>query len=165
MEYRELMHKLIELCVLHRYSVGQKASAAGLYRGQPPLLDYLLKNGESAQKDIAEHLHVSPASVAVSIRRMEKNGLVTKVCDESDLRRNRISITEKGIRVLHDFHSFCLDLDRKMFSGISEPELVQLEDFLNRMTENLLDGRDRSVVKQALEMERCANSEGKGKRV
>lgn len=148
MDYKELMRKIITLSILHRYYIQQNASAAGMYAGQPRLLEYLVNNGESFQKDIAAFLHVSPASVAVSIKRMEKNGLVSRTADSEDMRRNKVVITDSGRKAIENFYNICNELDAKVFNGLSAEELISLEAVLDKMNRNLLDGRVSEDIMQ-----------------
>ena len=77
--YREIVGKLIQLNALKRISTHRAASEIGLYDGQMPLLETLERDGCLTQKALADRLHVSPASVAVSIKRMQKCGIVDKM--------------------------------------------------------------------------------------
>ena len=83
MDNRSLVHEIITLTVTHRYRVGKAASELGLYFGQPGILEYILMNNGCTQKELAEHLHVSPASVATTLKRMEKSGFFVKGFSEN----------------------------------------------------------------------------------
>ena len=155
MKNKALMRKIITLSILHRYYLQHKAVSVGLYAGQPMVLEFLLQHGESAQKDIAAHAHVSAASVAVSLKRMEKNGLIAKTADAADLRRNKVQITEKGKEALAAFQAECNDLDDKMFHNLSDNERGQLDALLSRIIDNLLEGRGEAEIAKAFEMERA----------
>ena len=69
--------------------------------GSPKILFLLMRypeDGSSApsQKELADLLRISPATVAASLKSLELCGYVTRHADEQDSRRNRISITAKG---------------------------------------------------------------------
>ena len=144
--YREIVGKLIQLNALKRISTHRAASEIGLYDGQMPLLETLERDGCLTQKALADRLHVSPASVAVSIKRMQKCGIVDKMPSEEDLRYNRVMLTDKG-----------RDLT---FAGFTLNECEQLYGYLCRMTQNLakedLEGADMITLmaKEQEEMER-----------
>lgn len=109
----------------------------GLHFGQPRILYMVMTMNGAAQKEIAERLRISPASLAVSIKRMQKVGLLEKIHDEKDLRVNKVRITDKGIKVQEGFRAEALATDRQMLSGFSSEELTQLEDYLERIYQNL----------------------------
>ena len=69
--------------------------------GSPKILFALMeypKDGVEApsQKELADRLHISPATVAASLKSLEKCGYVSRHADARDSRRNLISITPKG---------------------------------------------------------------------
>ena len=135
--YRETVHKMCRVTLLHRYRISTALSGLNIYRGQPEILGYLIENGECSQKQLADSMGVSSASVATSIKRMCKAGFVERTEDESDRRVNRIRITEKGKEVFAAGREKCNRVDSEMFKGFSESEIDAFSDFLQRITENL----------------------------
>ena len=81
---KNVSKKLHDLEFCRHYVVRRALKDSGVYFGQPPILDYLAKNGTGTQNEIAKALYVSPASVSVSLRRMQKAGLIEKAADETD---------------------------------------------------------------------------------
>lgn len=145
--YRETVHKMCRVTLLHRYRISTALSGLNIYRGQPEILGYLIENGECSQKNLADSMGVSSASVATSIKRMCKAGLVERAEDESDRRINRIRITEKGREIFAVGREKCNKVDSEMFKGFSESEIDEFSDFLQRITENLsADGLSEKEV-------------------
>ena len=146
MEYREIVREINKLNLIHRILIHRLAAKSDLYMGQFPLLEFVKNNNLCTQKDIADFLSTSQPSVATSVKRMEKNGLLKKVNDENDLRCNRISITKKGEEALSERREDFDELDKKMFKGFSQEELVKLNEFIVRLSNNLSDGefKDRN---------------------
>jgi len=107
---------------------------------QPALLAALASapNGVAdSQKVLAEMLHVTPATITVSLRSMQRNGYVTKQVDEADQRRKRIILTEKGKQASKLLIGFSNLLDSDMYKGFSDEERALCSQFFLRMTENL----------------------------
>ena len=48
------------------------------------------------QKELADALHSAPATIAASLKVLERQGYVARRIDEKDSRRNRVAITRKG---------------------------------------------------------------------
>ena len=138
--YRETVHKMCRVTLMHRYRISTALSGLNIYRGQPELLGFLLENGECSQKQLAESVGVSAASIATSIKRMCKAGFVERTEDESDRRINRIRITEKGRDVFAAGREKCNRVDTQMFKGFSDGEIDAFSEFLQRITENLSEG-------------------------
>ncbi len=153
MNYREMVHKLISTSLIHRYHITKAAQKAGLYYGQPMILEFISKNVLCTQKELADNLHISPASVATSIKRLEKSGYVSRVADSEDTRKNRLSLTESGLKVLKDFRNICDETDKEMFRGFSKEECEQLCNYLERLysnldTENLTNCQLKAEIKK-----------------
>lgn len=121
-------HMLTILSVLERYN---------LHAGQPRILHTVADMDGASQKDIADKLQISPASLAMSIKRMCKAGLVEKVASETDLRTNKIKITPKGMQMHVDCMKACAQADQKMIEGLSEQEIEQFGDILSRIYNNM----------------------------
>lgn len=136
-DLRNIIRQFNLLSCVHRYYISKASSNCGVYRGQPPIMDYLTEHGESTQRDIADALRISPASVAVSVKRMVKAGLLEKTADENDLRFNKIKMTPKGKAVNRACCEEFGSIDRQMFTGFSEEELGQFSEYLRRIYDNL----------------------------
>ena len=136
-DLREIIRQFNTLSCVHRYYISKTASSFGVYRGQPRMLEYLTEHGESTQRDIAEAMHITPASVAVSVKRMAKAGLVEKTADENDLRFNKIKITPKGEEINRACRAEFDKTDEQMFRGFSPQEIQQFSSYLERIYKNL----------------------------
>ena len=137
MNYREMVHKLISTSLIHRYHITKAAQKVGLYYGQPMILEYIKEHNLCTQKELADSLHISPASVATSIKRLEKSGFVKRSTDKEDVRKNRLSLTKEGLNILKEFRSICNETDEEMFKGFSEEECELLCNYLQRLYNNL----------------------------
>ncbi len=108
--------------------------------GQPMLLSILRSKPDGiadSQRELAEQLHVTPATVTVSLRSMERDGYVTKIVDSSDMRRKRIALTNKGREVMNKLDKVYERIGVEMFDGFSEEEEKQIADHFSRMIKNL----------------------------
>lgn len=137
LDLKELSHSFIRLECVKRFTMHNMLKDSGVYFGQPPILDFLEKNGVCTQNELAKALEVSPASIAVSIKRMQKNGVVEKIADDNDLRCNRISLTEKGREMTREMHRKFDQIDKIMFTDFDENELATLKEYLDRIYNNL----------------------------
>lgn len=123
----------------HRNIVDSKFREKGIYFGQPPILKYLSENENATQKEIAEFLHISPPSVATSLKRMEESGLVVRLENKKDARRNIVKLTKKG-KELHAFaENTFMRIDDIAYKGFTEEEMELMVTFLERMNKNITD--------------------------
>ncbi|NLV37093.1 MAG: MarR family transcriptional regulator [Clostridiaceae bacterium] len=139
---REIVGKLVKLNLLRRIELNKTATDEGLYFGQLPIIEYIINNEGCTQKEIADRLGVTPASIAISTKRMQKAGLIEKRTDENNLRCNRLSATNNGIELARTCRERANDLDKRMFKGFSEQELDAIRNSIDRMIENISDGSD-----------------------
>lgn len=134
---KELSDTLHRLGISERYIIDRLLEEKGIYFGQPPILRFLSENPNATQKDIADSLNISPASVAVSVKRMEKSGIISRETDKDDARRNNLSLTEKGVE-LEKFAKQTFDaVDSAKISGFSEEEISFMLAIIKKMTYNL----------------------------
>jgi len=110
--------------------------------GSPKILFALIRRMEQglpapSQKELAEALHISPATIAASLKSLERCGYVSRQTDEQDGRRNLISITEKGRETLCVSREVFRAVDEYMYHGFSPSERDQVEAFHRRMLQNL----------------------------
>lgn len=146
--YCDAVHNLKRTMLLHRYRITLALSGLRIYQGQPEILGYLINHGDCSQKELADSLGVSPASIATSLKRMSKAGFIERTADENDRRINRLKITDDGKKVFLAGKTECDKLDRIMFSGFSEDEIRIFSEMLTRLANNLSGGNvnDRDAI-------------------
>ena len=123
----------------HRNIVDSRFREKGIYFGQPPILKYLSENENATQKEIADYLHISAPSVATSLKRMEEAGLVVRLENKKDARKNTLKLTKKGKELFEYAENLFLSIDNVTYKGFTEEELDMLVSFLERMNNNLTE--------------------------
>lgn len=125
--------------LMRRLRCQRELTLMGLYKGQFGILDYVLRNPGCTQREIADHMAVTASSVAKSTARMQRAGLLSKNVNESNLRCNKLYITDEGERISRQTRELFDRMDLKMFEGFSEEEIGLLESFLNRIINNMAE--------------------------
>jgi DNA-binding MarR family transcriptional regulator len=92
-----------------------------------------------SQKELAEILGISAAAVTATLKKLEKEGYITRSMTDEDNRKNEIRITDKGISKLMEGRAIFESSDRTMFEGFSPEEMATLISFMERMGHNLDD--------------------------
>ncbi|MDV3426233.1 MAG: MarR family winged helix-turn-helix transcriptional regulator [Bacillota bacterium] len=141
----ELNGRLTSLHLMRRISIQKETADIGLYFGQLPILEYIKRNENCTQRELADKLQVTAASIALSTKRLQKAGLIKKIADEDNLRCNKLSITGKGLETAENGRKIFDALDVKMYQGFSEEELEDLYNYLNRLIINLT-GDERTKI-------------------
>lgn len=149
--YKEAVHRMCRVTLLHRYRISTALSGLNIYRGQPEILEYLADHGDCSQRELADFLGVSPASIATSLKRMSKAGFIERTPDEADRRVNRLRLTAKGEDIRKAGRAECNKVDETVFKGFSDEEIAAFSDMLARISENLsLDGMSEKEVMEIM---------------
>lgn len=109
----------------------------GIHPKQMPLLMQLSKKEGMSQKEISENLHISAPTVAVSMKRLEKGGLIERKSDEQDQRKIRIYLTERGRELIEKAQCQVEKSEKIIFKGFSESEKCLMKRFFDQMLANL----------------------------
>lgn len=126
-----------------------KITQIGIHPGQCALINILDKNDGRTQREIAECMHIKPPTVAVSVKRLEKIGLVEKKNDEFDMRKTRIYITEKGKELAKEIQEINVKIKEQLFNDFTEDELCMLEKLYKHMLENLEKAGNEEKLKKS----------------
>lgn len=121
-----------------RRCIEKKVNHTGVYQSQHRLLMHLNHHPNCSQVEIARELEISPAAVAVSLKKLESGGYITRETTESDNRTHRVTITPKGRSVIERSEQMFWETEKAMFEGFSEEEMQSLQQFFERIYENLL---------------------------
>ena len=147
----EQKHRIIHLMGVTdrtlKRSISKKVEKTGVYCSQPRLLMILGKHPDCSTTELGERLEISPAAVAVSLKKLEKSGFISRQCQENDNRVNQVVITEKGWKIIDLSTQYFKEMENAFLSDFSEEELKQLQSFLERMIKN---GEDyyQTLIKQ-----------------
>ena len=144
MEMRENMPGILFQSVerARKQAIQTELSRRGLGTlGQPMILFLLKDKGRegriAAQKELSDAMHVSPATVAVSLKSLEREGYVEKLADETDQRRKAVRLTPKGEAAIQRCVQVFEAVDQSMFEGFRPEETRQACGYLMRRLHNL----------------------------
>src|SRR4051812_41048708 len=70
-----------------------------LSRHQASILDHLDELDPTTVMDLPAHMGVTPATMSLSIDRLERKGFVVRLRDAKDRRRVHVRLTTAGVRV------------------------------------------------------------------
>lgn len=106
---------------------------------QPKALIHLAEQagGSINQRELADALHISPATMAASLKSLERNGYITKQSDQRDGRCKLLHITQKGIDAVQRCREAFDMVDKQLYAGFTRQEVEQVKAFLRRMLQNL----------------------------
>ncbi len=133
-----IQRRLMHINRLHRCTVESRVNQTGLPRSQHMMLMHLNRcDFKVSQKELAEHFEISPAAVAVTLKKLEIDGYIEKAASKDDNRFNEITITPKGRSIVEFSHKVFSEIDEKTFEGISNEERLKLLEILDKVETNL----------------------------
>jgi len=109
----------------------------GVGPGQVPILSQLNYHGELTQRELAEHTHVTAATISGTLKRMEKAGIVYRTDDNRDARVSIVRLTDKGKVIAEQARQQFIAADKEMLKGFTESECDMIVSCLERMRENI----------------------------
>ena len=126
------LHHLFFICI------SKELETPLVHPGQGALLTTLLGKGSINQSELCKKLQVSAASVAVSLRRLEQQGLLVRKQNPNDLREKVLTLTSLGEKMALDLRQAIAKVEGYAMEGFSKEEFDQLELYLSRIMANLI---------------------------
>ncbi len=135
----ELVHYFIDADRMHRTLVEERIGTLNLHRSQHMMLRCIERCDEPpTQRYLAQMLGISTATVAVTAKKLEAEGYISRIESESDSRCNQLYLTEKGKDILLRARDIFDTVDNGMFADLSDEELLQFAATLKKIQNNLV---------------------------
>ena len=119
----------------------------GASAGQLPVFYLLRDGGAMSQRDLARLARIEQPSMAQTLARMERDGLIRRVPDPKDGRSSLISLTKKALTKTPALREALHAGRAELVEGFSQAEIATLCDLLRRLNRNL----DRGVIREIAE--------------
>ncbi|MEU2391362.1 MarR family transcriptional regulator [Streptomyces sp. NPDC007369] len=121
-------------------AISHRLQALGVTTGQLPTLLALYTTDSQTQSELARRTGVEQPTMAVNLRRMERDGLITRSPDPGNARRALVHLTDKARAVQADVQALRSSIDTEAltgFTGFTGEEHTQFTSLLNRLVDNL----------------------------
>lgn len=112
-------------------------SGTGLLPNQHVILSTLNEQGPGHQKEIAERARLDSGDIVAYLDGLEKNGCVERNRDPADRRRQIVSLTAAGARVLAAADIALDEVESATFASLGPAELRAFTVGLNTLYRNL----------------------------
>jgi MarR family transcriptional regulator for hemolysin len=100
----------------------------------------LKANPRASQRELAEAIGLTQATLTHHLNAMDADGLVTRRRDPNNRRVHVLELTDEGEHAFARLRAAALDFDRRLRRGISSEETRQLTDLLDRLCSNADQG-------------------------
>lgn len=122
---------------MHRAMIDARVGEIGVHRTQHRILMRLARCGTlPSQKELAEHLDITPAAVTGALKKIERDGFIERKLGH-DNRYNEIQITDKGRELVKLTRRLFAEADTSMFDGFSDEELSTYIHCLEKLQANI----------------------------
>lgn len=122
---------------MHKSLIDSRVREIGIHRTQHRILMHLARREKlPSQKELAEHLDITPAAVTGALKKIESDGYIERTLGH-DTRYNEIKITEKGRELVALTRELFSATDKSMFDGFSDRELDTYIACLGKLQANI----------------------------
>ena len=94
-------------------------------------------------KIISEKSGLAITSLTTMLERMEKNGLINRKTDEADKRKTLLFLTDKAKELKEAYDSVSNEMGNIYYRDFTDKEILQFEEYLNRIRVNLEEWSDK----------------------
>ncbi|MCF3642662.1 MarR family transcriptional regulator [Rhizobium sp. TRM95111] len=121
----------------------ERAKTVGFAPGQLPVLVELWDEDGLTQRQLLDRLDVEQATLANTLSRMERDGLVERRPHPQDRRAQRVLLTPRAIALKHEALAAAAETEARLFAGFRRFERELLLEYMRMMLANI--GRDPRI--------------------
>ncbi|UWR09628.1 MarR family winged helix-turn-helix transcriptional regulator [Sulfitobacter mediterraneus] len=109
----------------------------GIVIGQFPILLELWQKDGVSQRELLAKLDIEQATLANTLNRMERDGLIKRTKHPADARAQQIWLTKQALQLRDDAYQSAQDQNRAALGALNDAEQAQLIDFMRRIIAGL----------------------------
>ena len=137
----EICSRVTQISRLLASAISGGLAQLGLTPGQLGTLLALYEHDGQTQAELARAVGVEQPSMALTLRRMERDGLVRRDADPHDRRRSIVTLTSAAQAVRTNVQALRGEIAADVLSGFTAQERASLQGMLGRLMTNLEQGR------------------------
>jgi DNA-binding MarR family transcriptional regulator len=118
-------------------SMARQTPEQSVLPAQYPVLRSLKQLKVSTQIELSRLCSIEQPSMAVTLNRMERDGLIVREADEADARRKIVKLTPHGKNMLRVMTESAHAVYERAVEGLSDSEIQAFFDVCAKMTNNL----------------------------
>ncbi len=140
--YHDTIGAMIHLLRRHRCKCETEVKNLNIHHSQHRILMHIAKfrKNPPTQVEIAQHFHISPAAVAVTLKKLESAGYIARCARSDDMRNNEVTLTDLGKKICKDTKDAFDAIDAEIFTGLNEADILQLKKYIDTMLNNISEG-------------------------
>ena len=115
----------------------QRIRPLGIVTGQFPILLELWEKDGVTQRELLEKLNIEQATLANTLTRMERDGLVRRTKHPTDARAQQIWLSEKATSIKNDAYQAALETNAEALAILSAQERKELLVLMRKVIESM----------------------------
>lgn len=119
------------------WSLSRRTAKHGALPGIYPIIAWLMQLPGSTQAELSRLIGIEQPTMAVTLRRMERDGLIHRKPDPDHGRRTNITLTAKGRSLSQVMRNAAHDVEKIATSGLTEADVAQFFRLAGIMIQNL----------------------------
>jgi DNA-binding MarR family transcriptional regulator len=119
------------------WSLSRRTARHGALPGTYPIIAWLMQLSDSTQGELSRLIGIEQPTMAVTLRRMERDGLIQRTPDPDHGRRSHIRLTAKGRNLSKVMRAAAHDVEKIATDGLTPAEVEQFFRVAGIMIRNL----------------------------
>ncbi|MEP6893465.1 MAG: MarR family winged helix-turn-helix transcriptional regulator [Gaiellaceae bacterium] len=115
----------------------RRLATVGASVGHWPILLALLEHDGLTQAELVRRLDLEQPTVANTLQRMERDGLIWRAPHPTDRRRAHLHLTNRARALAPQLIAMAAEVNHAAFAGLTASETQTLLDLLHRVIDNL----------------------------
>jgi len=132
-----LGYQVNHLARLLAQALGASIAPHGVVPGQFAQLLALFEEDDLTQRELCDRVRIEQATMANTLKRMQRDGLVDCLPDPADGRRMRVKLTERARTLEADLVSAARDVNAAATQGVSDEEVAAFMRITATLIRNL----------------------------
>ncbi len=101
------------------------------------IMSSLCENESLTQLELVKITNLKAPTISITLRSMERDGIVSRVKNDIDRRETHVAITDKGRKIYQKMLVSIEKIQKKMTNGLTDKEVEQISAILKKMSDNL----------------------------
>jgi DNA-binding MarR family transcriptional regulator len=123
------------------WGLTQRIEQHDVFAGAYPVIAWLMQLADSTQGELSRLIGVEQPTMAITLRRLERDGLIERSPDPNHGRKSRVRLTPRGKMISQVMTSAARNLEKVATRGVSASELNDFFRIAELMIENLSSER------------------------
>jgi DNA-binding MarR family transcriptional regulator len=119
------------------WSLSRRTARHGALPGTYPIIAWLMQLTDSTQSELSRLIGIEQPTMAVTLRRMERDGLIQRTPDPDHGRRSQIKLTAKGRSLSKVMRAAAYEVEEIATDGLTPAEVAEFFRLAGIMIGNL----------------------------